>query len=159
MNLLESQLEKSQQDLVSDLLGGSGLQVPSLFYPELMKMAEEKFLYFQNQANVLASALSPQEVWIQVIRDFHQKQFWDIQSKLPSPEEVDAQKNKTGERELFNFFKAFFVPTFITKVALFYFGIHYSMYPGEGYGYGLIASIFVTVFNLSYFAYKKRKVR
>lgn len=49
------------------------------------------------------------------------------------------------------YLKIFLVPTLITKSCIFYFGLQYSMYPGEGYGYGLIASIAFTLSSFAYF--------
>jgi len=49
------------------------------------------------------------------------------------------------------YLKIFLVPTLITKSCIFYFGLQYSMYPGEGYGYGLIAAITFTLSSFAYF--------
>ena len=40
------------------------------------------------------------------------------------------------------------MPTLIGKTGVMFFGLNYSQYPGEGYGYGLVASILLTVFTL-----------
>ncbi len=55
---------------------------------------------------------------------------------------------------LFDFAKSFLMPTLIGKSFVLYFGINYSLYPDEGYGYGLIIAIAVTVFSLIAFAWK-----
>jgi hypothetical protein len=40
-----------------------------------------------------------------------------------------------------DFLKIFLVPVLINKAFLLYFGLNYAEHPGEGYGYGLAASI------------------
>ena len=37
---------------------------------------------------------------------------------------------------IFEFVFAYFCPTILTKILILYFGLNYSQYPGEGYGYG-----------------------
>ena len=44
----------------------------------------------------------------------------------------------------------------VGKTGVMFFGLNYSQYPGEGYGYGLAASIFLTVFSLLRLIYKYR---
>lgn len=39
-----------------------------------------------------------------------------------------------------------------------YFGLMYSNYPGDGYGYGLITTIFVFVFSSLRFVWKYKDV-
>ena len=50
----------------------------------------------------------------------------------------------------------FLVPTLIGKLLLFYFGLMYTAYPGEGYGYALLASIVFTVTMVARFLWKYR---
>lgn len=50
----------------------------------------------------------------------------------------------------------FLMPTLIGKSFVLYFGLNYSEFPGEGYGYGLAASISFTVFMLLRFGWKFR---
>lgn len=57
---------------------------------------------------------------------------------------------------MLDFLRSFLVPTLVTKCFVLYFGIMYADYPGEGYGYGLIASCTFTVITLSLFAWKYR---
>lgn len=54
------------------------------------------------------------------------------------------------------YIRIFFVPTILIKAGIMFFGLNYSMYPGEGYGYGLIACILLTILNFSYFLWKFR---
>ncbi len=63
-----------------------------------------------------------------------------------------------SKKILKDFIVSFLVPTLIGKSFVLYFGIQYSNYPGEGYGYGLIISLFITAFNLIRFAWKYKDV-
>ncbi len=64
----------------------------------------------------------------------------------------DAQSKKT----LKDFIKTFLMPTLVGKTLVLYFGINYSLYPDDGYGYGLAASIAFTVFGLLALVWKYR---
>lgn len=55
-----------------------------------------------------------------------------------------------------DFLRSFLVPTLVGKAFVLYFGIRQAEYPGEGYGYGLAASICFTVTTLSLFVWKYR---
>lgn len=57
-----------------------------------------------------------------------------------------------------DFLKVFLVPLIINKMLMFYFGLMYSEYPGEGYGYGLIGTILFLLFNCGRFIWKYRNV-
>ena len=59
-----------------------------------------------------------------------------------------------SKKKLKDFLKSFLMPTIVGKTLVLYFGIHYSMYPGEGYGYGLIGAIAFTLFGLFKFLWK-----
>lgn len=50
----------------------------------------------------------------------------------------------------------FLMPTLIGKSFVLYFGLNYSSYPDEGYGYGLAGSIIFTAFMLIRFGWKFR---
>lgn len=54
------------------------------------------------------------------------------------------------------FIRIFFVPTIMIKAGIMYFGLNYSMYPGEGYGYGLATCIALTMMNFAYFIWTFR---
>lgn len=73
---------------------------------------------------------------------------WAVNQKPESPQ--------PQRKILFDFAKSFLVPTLIGKAFVLYFGLNYSEFPGEGYGYGLIAAIAVTVGSLVAFAWKYR---
>ena len=76
---------------------------------------------------------------------------------MNDPTTTDDKKTpeaKTPRQIIFDFMKSFLVPTLVGKSFVLYFGINYSQYPDEGYGYGLIIAIAVTVFSLVAFAWK-----
>jgi hypothetical protein len=50
------------------------------------------------------------------------------------------------------------MPMLVGKTGVMFFGLNYSQYPGEGYGYGLAASIFITVLSLIGLVYKYRNI-
>ena len=74
-----------------------------------------------------------------------------------APLSSSASRNDDGEKDLRAFLKTAFVPTVITKAFVFFFGIQYSRYPGEGYGWGLLAAISFTLFGFVRFLYKQSK--
>lgn len=63
-------------------------------------------------------------------------------------------KNKSPK--ISTFLRIFFLPTIVIKAGIMFFGLNYSMYPGEGYGYGLIICICLTLMNFAYFLWKFR---
>ena len=69
---------------------------------------------------------------------------------------ANKPEEKKNRRIIFDFAKSFLMPTLIGKSFVLYFGLNYSEHPGEGYGYGLIAAIVVTVGSLVAFAWKYR---
>lgn len=58
-----------------------------------------------------------------------------------------------------DFVKVLVVPLIINKFLMFYFGIHYSNYPGEGYGYGLTATVIFLFITVGRFLWKYRNVQ
>ncbi|MES2965125.1 MAG: hypothetical protein V4760_14665 [Bdellovibrionota bacterium] len=62
-------------------------------------------------------------------------------------------------KEFFAFLRIALVPLMVTKVLILYFGIHYSMYPGEGYGYGLAFFCAFTVISCLVFIWKQVRRR
>jgi hypothetical protein len=57
-----------------------------------------------------------------------------------------------------DFVKVFILPVLVNKFFMFYFGINYSARPGEGYGYGLAATIAFLLFTVGRFIWKYRNV-
>lgn len=68
-----------------------------------------------------------------------------------------TQKNESKE-PLGPFIIGFLMPTLVGKTLVVYFGLNYSEFPGEGYGYGLVAAIIFTVGNLFRLVWRYRNV-
>ncbi len=66
---------------------------------------------------------------------------------------MDRKINETFLKDLI---KVFIVPTLFNKVLMLYFGLNYSDHPGEGYGYGLVATILFLFFTVGRFLWKYR---
>ncbi len=50
----------------------------------------------------------------------------------------------------------FVLPTVLGKSMIVFFGSNYSSHPGEGYGYGLVFAIAMTLTTISRFVWKYR---
>lgn len=74
-------------------------------------------------------------------------------SQIDSAKEADSSK-----KVIRDFIRVFLVPTLVNKVLMLYFGLNYTNYPGEGYGYGLIASLLFLVFTIGRFLWKYRHI-
>lgn len=61
---------------------------------------------------------------------------------------------KVKPNVLADFLKTFLVPTLVNKFFMIYFGLNYSNSPGEGYGYGLVATIAFLFFTMGRFIWK-----
>lgn len=60
---------------------------------------------------------------------------------------------------LIDFVKSLLMPLLVGKGLVYYFGLQYSQYPGEGWGYGLAAAILFTVGGLLRFFWKYRHIQ
>lgn len=58
------------------------------------------------------------------------------------------------DAKLFAYMKTFIVPTLLLKASIIYFGLNYSNDPGQGYGWGLLISVVLSLFNFALFIYK-----
>ena len=67
--------------------------------------------------------------------------------------DVVAKKNVLSD-----FIKVFLFPTLLNKAFLLYFGLNYAEHPGEGYGYGLVATILFLAFTVGNFVWRYRNV-
>ena len=65
-------------------------------------------------------------------------------------------KDEKSKIKISDFLLAFLFPTLFGKIAILYFGLNYSNYPGEGYGVGLCISIAFTVCMVGRFLWKYR---
>ncbi|MEN0058075.1 MAG: hypothetical protein AAGB31_04520 [Bdellovibrio sp.] len=68
------------------------------------------------------------------------------------------KEENNSSKTLRDFIQALLVPLLINKAFMFYFGINYSKYPGEGYGYGLIATVIILVLGLARLIWKYRNI-
>ena len=71
-------------------------------------------------------------------------------------QESKTSTDKGSKNVLSDFLKVFLVPVLINKMFMMYFGLNYSNYPGEGYGYGLIATFAFLLFSVGRFIWKYR---
>tara|TARA_B110001454_G_scaffold219189_1_gene251060 strand:+ start:1932 stop:2153 length:222 start_codon:yes stop_codon:yes gene_type:complete len=69
------------------------------------------------------------------------------------------KKEPAKPNVLKDFIVVFAVPTIINKVFMVYFGLQYSNYPGEGYGYGLVATILFLCFTMGRLIWKYRHIQ
>ena len=66
----------------------------------------------------------------------------------------DPTNKKDGVAK--DFIRVFLFPVLINKFFMLYFGLNYSNSPGEGYGYGLLATILIFFFTVGRFLWKYR---
>lgn len=76
---------------------------------------------------------------------------------VPSSSDTESSSKDPDLREFMAYARTLFMPLIVTKSFIMYFGLNYSMYPGEGYGYGLAASIIVSIANLSFFIWRQSR--
>lgn len=68
------------------------------------------------------------------------------------------QKETAKPNVMKDFVVVFAFPTIVNKVFMVYFGLQYSNYPGEGYGYGLVATILFLSFTMGRLIWKYRHI-
>lgn len=68
------------------------------------------------------------------------------------------KKPASSKKVLADFLKVFLVPLLINKLFMLYFGLNYADNPGEGYGYGLVATILFLLFTVGRFLWKYRHI-
>jgi hypothetical protein len=78
-------------------------------------------------------------------------------SQVAALEQKQALEAKSRET-MKDFLKTFIFPVLINKSVMFYFGLQYSNYPGEGYGYGLAATLVVMVIMIGRFIWKYKDI-
>lgn len=76
---------------------------------------------------------------------------------LKSVETVPVNENKNS-KPLIDFLKVFLVPVVLNKAFMMYFGLQYAAHPGEGYGYGLFATVLFLIFTIARFLWKYRNI-
>lgn len=78
-----------------------------------------------------------------------------VNSQSPDQQEILRKKrSEADDKKFFGYMKVFLVPTLVLKVGILYFGIHYSSEPDVGYGWGLVITIALSLFNFAFFIYK-----
>lgn len=65
---------------------------------------------------------------------------------------------KTQNKVLKDFLTALILPLTVNKFLMMYFGLKYSEFPGEGYGYGLVATLAFMLFMIGRFLWKYRHI-
>ena len=92
----------------------------------------------------------------------HEKPVSDVSSEIRPPRPEDDPRIVSHDPDLsqfLSFARTLLVPMFVWKVCMLYFGLNYSMYPGEGYGYGLVASISLSLAGFAFFLWKNRSAK
>ena len=67
--------------------------------------------------------------------------------------------NDPDLKQFLSFTRTLLMPMLLWKVCLLYFGLNYSIYPGEGYGYGLVATILASLGGFGYFMWSNRSAK
>lgn len=82
----------------------------------------------------------------------------DNKNNLSNPTQSTGDKKPKAKTKIsvFDFIVTFLSPLIIGKSLLVYFGSEYAAHPGEGYGYGVIFAICLTLGTLSRFLWKYR---
>lgn len=86
--------------------------------------------------------------------DHNLKSTKDTQASLSKKESAESEKK--SQKMMRDFILTLILPMLVNKVFMMYFGMHYALYPGEGYGYGLATTIFVMLGILGYLIWKYR---
>ncbi len=71
---------------------------------------------------------------------------------------LDPSQKDVSQSFLKDLLRVMLVPTLVNKAFMVYFGLQYSKYPGDGYGYGLLFTIFFLLFTVGTFLWKYRHV-
>lgn len=82
-----------------------------------------------------------------------QKILSDLNDRLPAP---PSDPNDPDLKQFLAFARTFILPLIVFKVFILYFGLNYSQYPGEGYGYGLAATLVLSALSFAYFLWSQR---
>ena len=77
---------------------------------------------------------------------------------MDSQTQSAAAKQESSKKVLKDFLKTLIVPLVINKFFMMYFGLMYSNYPDEGYGYGFAATILFLLANCGFFIWKYRDI-
>lgn len=108
----------------------------------------QKILARANQQLVL-STKSPNEAWIEVIRDFHREKYWGFLPNYKKPKKKREDEN-LGVRFIWYSFRSFL----LTKVAVLYFGARYSADYDPVYKWLFFGAIAFMIVNYGIFLWK-----
>lgn len=145
-------LQDLEQSIAQDLWQSAGGTWSSTSEDIFRRIAMEKLAKALRGG---ASREDYQNTWSEVVREFHQN-YWGEQRLLKK-----EKKPKTAEQkifwELFSYIWILLQAVFITKTAIFYFGIKSAAEDStEDKIYVFLAILFSFV-SLTYFAYRKSK--
>jgi|GEM_PF-4821104 len=76
---------------------------------------------------------------------------------LSEQERPTHDPNDPDLAQFLAFARTFLLPTIVIKGFLMYFGLNYSRYPGEGYGYGLVAVLVISIISFGTFLWSQRR--
>ncbi len=96
-----------------------------------------------------------QNAWNQVVRDFHQNNWGE--QRLAKKEKKELTQDQKISRELFAYIFILLQTTFVTKTIVLYFGIASSDSDDPNLKIWVTLAALFTLFNLSFFAYRKFK--
>ncbi len=138
----------------------SGVRARRLSAWDLQQIVGEAFEKWEGvlRAHPPQDSESVQASWNGIVTDFFENNYWGYPKNAPSADYVARAAKPSESRQLFYFLRAVLLPLLITKSFLFYFGIQYSRYPGQGYGWGAFISGSFTVVMLIYFIWKQSKL-
>ena len=145
---LEQILENAHADFTANLEGGF-LQKD---IEEIISRSHKK-LYNVLTTRPINTSDELAKAWNQIVTDFYQNNYWGypLQTKA---EKIVSPSNPGSQ--LASYLRVFLVPTLLLKGFLLYFGLNYSNNPGEGYGWGLIIAIVLSLLNFAFFIWKTR---
>lgn len=72
--------------------------------------------------------------------------------------QTDDSSKAPRKKVINDFLMTLILPLTINKFLMMYFGLNYSEFPGEGFGYGLVATFLFMIFMISRFLWKYRHV-
>lgn len=146
---LHSQLHEMLREMPHDLERTAGSRFSDEDLLSLCTEAKEKLRAQLLLAPPMTSAELTQ-AWQTVLADFSKNEFWGRRVTGEPPPDLPERKEARSPK-LEGYLRTFLVPTLLNKAFIMYFGLQYSMYPGEGYGYGLAITVSLTLVSFAYF--------
>lgn len=130
----------------------------SKFTPGQVKLILAEARRRLSESGKLSDYNNARTAWKEIVYDFHRNQHWgfgDVEvPPEPLPVKTETPLVKTGR----SFLIRLFITMVITKTALLFAGSYYSSFPGEGYGYWLIAAVVYTLVSLGYLVWSHRNL-